>query len=137
MAILDEDKNPLPGDSRIHVKLQFFHVTKQRDWSQGIINSELGEVPCTFFLQRQRCKVSLYQDAHVPHIHTPQISLSEGKFHEYHRCSWLTHLANFYFLLIIAKSLSPLLCLFRIFDFGEMSLANLFSRPSTHLVADM
>lgn len=86
VEILDEDRNPLPGHSRIHVKLHFFHAKKQSDWSKGILNPELGEVPCTFFMQRQGCKVSLYQDAHVPHGGKPKFPLSGGRFHEYHRC---------------------------------------------------
>lgn len=86
VEILDEDMNPLQGNSRIHVTLQFFHVTKQKEWSQGIVSPELGEVPCTFFLQRQGCKVSLYQDAHVPRGFRPQIPLAGGRFHECHRC---------------------------------------------------
>ncbi|XP_041016446.1 phospholipase D alpha 1-like [Juglans microcarpa x Juglans regia] len=59
--ILDEDHNPI--QSRIHVKLQFLNVAQ--DWSQQIITPDFEGVPRTFFKQRQGCKVTLYQDAHV------------------------------------------------------------------------
>ncbi|EOY29486.1 Phospholipase D alpha 1 [Theobroma cacao] len=63
--ILDENRNPIPGGSKIHVQLQFFNVTQDRNWSQGISNPGFEGVPYTFFSQREGCKVTLYQDAHV------------------------------------------------------------------------
>lgn len=66
IEILDEDGSQIHGGSKIHVKLQFFNVTRDGTWSQGmnIPGGFLG-VPRTFFGQRQGCDVVLYQDAHV------------------------------------------------------------------------
>ncbi|KAL3844046.1 hypothetical protein ACJIZ3_001449 [Penstemon smallii] len=83
--ILDEDKNPIHGGSRIHVKLQYFHVTQESNWSQGIKSPSFGGVPYSFFRQRQGCKVSLYPDAHVPDDNITQFLKSEG-FYEPQRC---------------------------------------------------
>ncbi|KAF5456726.1 hypothetical protein F2P56_026173 [Juglans regia] len=62
--ILDENYNSI--HSRIHVKLQFFNVAQ--DWSQQMITPDFEGVPRTFFKQRQGCKVTLYQDAHVQDV---------------------------------------------------------------------
>ncbi|EXB67302.1 Phospholipase D alpha 1 [Morus notabilis] len=86
VEILDEDKNPIHGNSKIHVKLQFFDVTKDRNWGLGIRSLKFPGVPYTFFSQRQGCKVSLYQDAHVPDNFIPPIPLASGKNYEAHRC---------------------------------------------------
>ncbi|KAF9600104.1 hypothetical protein IFM89_003651 [Coptis chinensis] len=43
LDILDDDKNPVKGGARIHVKLQYFDVSKDRNWSSGIrVKSFLG-----------------------------------------------------------------------------------------------
>ncbi|CAK8574642.1 unnamed protein product [Lathyrus sativus] len=86
VEILDKEKNPIPEGSKIHVKLQYFDVTKDRSWARGIHSTKFPGVPYTFFSQRQGCKVSLYQDAHVPDNFVPKISLSGGKNYEPHRC---------------------------------------------------
>ncbi|XP_058728914.1 phospholipase D alpha 1 isoform X2 [Vicia villosa] len=86
VEILDEGKNPIPEGSKIHVKLQYFDVTKDPSWARGIHSTKFPGVPYTFFAQRQGCKVSLYQDAHVPDNFVPKISLSGGKNYEPHRC---------------------------------------------------
>lgn len=86
VEILDEAKNPIHGHSKIHVKLQFFDVTKDRNWGRGIRSLKFPGVPYTFFSQRQGCKVSLYQDAHVPDNFIPPIPLASGKNYEPHRC---------------------------------------------------
>ncbi|GAB4831716.1 Phospholipase D [Ancistrocladus abbreviatus] len=57
-----------------------------KNWSQGIKSPQFGGVPFTFFTQRQGCKVSLYQDAHVPDDFTPHFSLSGGKIYSPKRC---------------------------------------------------
>lgn len=84
--ILDEKKNPVHGEPKIHVKLQFFHVSKDRSWGQGIKSPKFPGVPFTFFSQRQGCRVSLFQDAHVPDKFIPKIPLAGGKYYEPHRC---------------------------------------------------
>lgn len=86
VPIVDGDKNPIHGDSKIHVKLQYFEVDRDRNWARGIRSSKFPGVPYTFFSQRQGCRVSLYQDAHVPDKFIPKIPLAGGKYYEPHRC---------------------------------------------------
>lgn len=86
VEILDEDKNPIEGDSKIHVKLQFFDVKKDSNWNMGIKGARYLGVPYTFYSQRRGCRVSLYQDAHVPDGFIPKIPLAGGKYYEPHRC---------------------------------------------------
>ncbi|KAL1812715.1 hypothetical protein ACET3Z_022780 [Daucus carota] len=86
VSILDKNKKPISKGSKIHVKLQFFDVTHDRNWARGIKSSKFPGVPYTFCSQRQGCRVSLYQDAHVPDNFVPKIPLSGGKFYEAHRC---------------------------------------------------
>uniref|UniRef100_Q70EW5 Phospholipase D alpha 1 n=1 Tax=Cynara cardunculus TaxID=4265 RepID=PLDA1_CYNCA len=86
IEIMDEDNNPTPAGSKIHVKLQYFDVTQDRNWDRGIKTGKYPGVPYTFFAQRQGCRVSLYQDAHVPDNFIPKISLAGGKYYEPHRC---------------------------------------------------
>ncbi|XWS20423.1 hypothetical protein CRYUN_Cryun31cG0099900 [Craigia yunnanensis] len=86
VEILDEDKNPLKSDAKIHVKLQYFDVTRDRNWDRGIVSQKFPGVPYTFYPQRQGCKVSLYQDAHIPDGFVPKIPLAGGKYYEPHRC---------------------------------------------------
>ncbi|KAL0429788.1 UNVERIFIED_CONTAM: Phospholipase D alpha 1 [Sesamum radiatum] len=86
VEILDEDKNPIPEGSKIHVKLQFFDITRDRNWAHGIQSTKNPGVPYTFFAQRTGCQVSLFQDAHVPDNFIPKIPLSGGKHYEPQRC---------------------------------------------------
>ncbi|KAG4979016.1 hypothetical protein JHK86_038490 [Glycine max] len=86
VEILDEHKNPIHGHSKIHVKLQYFDVSKDRNWALGIRSPKFPGVPYTFFSQRRGCKVSLYQDAHVPDNFVPKIQLSGGQTYQAHRC---------------------------------------------------
>ncbi|GMH22200.1 hypothetical protein Nepgr_024043 [Nepenthes gracilis] len=86
VEICDEDRNPLDKGSKIHVKLQFFDVTRECNWGRGIRSSKYPGVPYTFFPQRKGCKVSLYQDAHVPDKFIPKIPLYGDKYYEPNRC---------------------------------------------------
>ncbi|KAK6127968.1 hypothetical protein DH2020_038270 [Rehmannia glutinosa] len=86
VEILDEDKNPVTEGSKIHVQLQFFDVTRDRNFARGIKSAKYPGVPYTFYPQRTGCHVSLYQDAHVPEKFVPKIPLSGGKYYEPHRC---------------------------------------------------
>ncbi|KAJ9537141.1 hypothetical protein OSB04_029874 [Centaurea solstitialis] len=87
VEILDEDKkNPISAGSKFHVKLQYFDVSQDRNWNHGIKSGKYPGVPYTFFAQRQGCRVSLYQHAHVPDNFIPKIPLAGGKFYEPHRC---------------------------------------------------
>ncbi|KAK9130688.1 hypothetical protein Sjap_011175 [Stephania japonica] len=77
LEILDEDDHkPLHGRPMIHVKVQFFDARGDRNWGKGVKSPQFPGVPYTFFSQRQGCKVSLYQDAHVPDDFIPKIPLS-------------------------------------------------------------
>ncbi|KAM7258465.1 hypothetical protein ACFE04_014206 [Oxalis oulophora] len=85
IELLDEEKNPIHGDSKIHVKLQYFEVTDDRNWGQGVKSAKYPGVPFTYFSLRQGCRVSLYQDVHVPDNFVPKIPLAGGKYYEPHR----------------------------------------------------
>ncbi|KAK6927573.1 Phospholipase D/Transphosphatidylase [Dillenia turbinata] len=84
--ILDEDNQPIHGGSRIHIMLLFVPVTHDANWSQGIKTPDYEGVPCAFFNQREGCKVTLYQDAHVLSDFFPPIPLSGGNHYEPGRC---------------------------------------------------
>jgi phospholipase D1/2 len=85
LEVCDTDRQPI-GESKIHVKLQFFEATKDRNWARGVRSAKYPGVPYTFFSQRQGCNVRLYQDAHVPDNFIPNIPLADGKNYEPHRC---------------------------------------------------
>ncbi|KAH6825402.1 phospholipase D alpha 1 [Perilla frutescens var. hirtella] len=74
------------GDSKLHVKLHFYDVTRERCWSRGLKSPNFPGVPFTFFPQRRGCRVTLYQDAHVPDSFLPEIPLSGGKQYRPSRC---------------------------------------------------
>ncbi|CAL5444103.1 unnamed protein product [Camellia sinensis] len=84
VEILNEEKKPIR--SKLHVKLQYFDVTRDLNWAGGVRSSKFPGVPYAFFPQRQGCRVSLYQDAHLPDKFVPKIPLAGGKFYEPHRC---------------------------------------------------
>ncbi|KAL3618353.1 Phospholipase D [Castilleja foliolosa] len=86
IEILDEEKNPVTNGSKIHVQLQFFDVERDRNWARGIKCPKYPGVPYTFFSQRKGCRVSLFQDAHIPDKFVPKIPISGGRFYEPHRC---------------------------------------------------
>ncbi|KAJ4767966.1 Phospholipase D [Rhynchospora pubera] len=86
LEICDEKREPLSSGAKIHVKLQYFDVTKDRNWARGVRSGKYPGVPYTFFSQRQGCKVTLYQDAHVPDNFIPKIPLANGSDYEPHRC---------------------------------------------------
>ncbi|KAL9676437.1 hypothetical protein QQ045_004651 [Rhodiola kirilowii] len=86
LEILDEDRMPIQGTSRIHVKLQYFKVAVDKNWSKGIGSPQFEGVPHTYFNQRQGCRVTLYQDTHVSDDFTPRIHLSDGRYYEPRQC---------------------------------------------------
>ncbi|ONH98333.1 hypothetical protein PRUPE_7G243800 [Prunus persica] len=86
LKILDNNNKPLHGGSKIHVKLCFSSVNEDPNWSRGIRSPEFPGVPYTFFTQRNGCRVTLYQDAHVPDNFIPKIPLAGAKCYEPHRC---------------------------------------------------
>ncbi|KAF5196440.1 Phospholipase d alpha [Thalictrum thalictroides] len=85
LEILDVDRNPVHGGAKIHVKLQFVDITRDINWSRGI-NTEFQGVPHTFFKQREGCRVSLYQDAHITDNFIPEIPVSGREYYEPQRC---------------------------------------------------
>uniref|UniRef100_A0A0C9RUJ2 Phospholipase D n=1 Tax=Wollemia nobilis TaxID=56998 RepID=A0A0C9RUJ2_9CONI len=80
----DEHKQPVGG--RIHVKLQYFDVSRDRNWGRGIRTPKFPGVPYTFYTQRKGCKVTLYQDAHMPDKFMPRIPLAGGQVYQPHHC---------------------------------------------------
>ncbi|XP_030467231.1 phospholipase D alpha 1-like [Syzygium oleosum] len=85
VPIEDDDHRPIHGGARIHVRLQFSTAAQDSHWSRGILKPNFEGVPRTFFTQRQHCRVTLYQDAHVSDHFSPRIPLSVGQY-EPHRC---------------------------------------------------
>uniref|UniRef100_A0A7N1A809 C2 domain-containing protein n=1 Tax=Kalanchoe fedtschenkoi TaxID=63787 RepID=A0A7N1A809_KALFE len=87
VKILDKERNPF--GPKIHVKLQYFDVIKDRNWAQGVCSDKYPGVPFTFFSQRKGCKVSLYQDAHATDNFIPKKKknpLAGGQYYQPHRC---------------------------------------------------
>eukprot|EP00252_Welwitschia_mirabilis_P027753 TRINITY_DN961_c0_g1_i1.p1 TRINITY_DN961_c0_g1~~TRINITY_DN961_c0_g1_i1.p1 ORF type:complete len:812 (+),score=132.73 TRINITY_DN961_c0_g1_i1:264-2699(+) len=85
-SLLDENKEPVSGGGRVRVKLQYFDIGTDKNWSRGIRSRKYPGVPYTFFPQRKGCKVTLYNDAHMPDNFMPKISLSGGQLFQPHRC---------------------------------------------------
>ncbi|XP_020099255.1 phospholipase D alpha 1-like [Ananas comosus] len=88
LAICDEDRKPSEGGAKIHVRMQYLSVSKDltANWGKGISSPRYPGVPHTFFPQRRDCRVTLYQDAHVPNNFSPRIPLGGGRYYEPHRC---------------------------------------------------
>lgn len=86
LPILDHRGKPIRGSPRLHVRLHFFHVTRERCWSRGLKSPNFPGVPYTFFPQRKGCSVTLYHDAHVSDSFLPKIPLAGGKFYRPRRC---------------------------------------------------
>lgn len=86
LEILNNDRKPIDGNPKIHVKLQFFDVVRERSYARGLSSPNFPGVPYTFFSQRKGCRVTLYQDAHVPDAFIPKIPLSGGKVYQPQRC---------------------------------------------------
>ncbi|KVH93783.1 phospholipase D alpha 1-like isoform X1 [Cynara cardunculus var. scolymus] len=86
LEIVDDRGKKVHGHPKVHVKVQFFEVVQECQWSRGIQSEKFPGVPFTFFPQRNGCKVTLYQDAHLPGNFTPRIPLCGGKYYEPHGC---------------------------------------------------
>ncbi|KAM0851974.1 hypothetical protein ACQ4PT_052093 [Festuca glaucescens] len=56
LEVCDNDRQPI-GESKIHVKLQYFDITKDRNWARGVRSAKYPGVPYTFFSQRQGCNM--------------------------------------------------------------------------------
>ncbi|GJN05675.1 hypothetical protein PR202_ga23326 [Eleusine coracana subsp. coracana] len=66
LEICDDNREPI-GESKIHVKLQYFDVAKDRNWARVSVAPSI-------------------LDAHVPDNFIPKIPLADGKDYEPHRC---------------------------------------------------
>ncbi|KAL5199966.1 hypothetical protein ABZP36_021169 [Zizania latifolia] len=87
LDILGEDKQKLPHEPTIHVRLQFRDVAADgKGWGGGVGDVEYPGVPCTYFDQHPGCRVTLYQDAHVPDTIAPTIALAGGEHYQPGRC---------------------------------------------------
>jgi len=73
--ILDVDRRPIQGGSKIHVQIRFSDVKNDPNWSQGLKSPGFQGVPHTFFKQNNGCQITLYQDAHVLDGSVPYIPL--------------------------------------------------------------
>ncbi|XP_010541603.1 PREDICTED: phospholipase D alpha 3 [Tarenaya hassleriana] len=86
LDILDENKAPIQGGSKIHVRVKFIPLTRDPGWNKGISVPEFRGVSNAFFNQREGCRVTLYQDAHVLGDF-PEITLAGGQvIYKHHRC---------------------------------------------------
>ncbi|MED6111381.1 Phospholipase D [Stylosanthes scabra] len=79
LQILNKKHKPLRAKPRFHVRLQFFNVTKDVNWSQGIKSVDFAGLTHSYFPQRTGCRVTLYQDTHIPNTFFPEILLSKGR----------------------------------------------------------
>ncbi|TVU45631.1 hypothetical protein EJB05_05122 [Eragrostis curvula] len=86
LDILDEGRKPLLNGPKIHVKVSFTAVADDPQWGSGVGGAQFPGVPKTFFKQRQGCRMTLYQDAHVPDSFKPAIQLAGGRPYEPRRC---------------------------------------------------
>ncbi|KAM7260475.1 hypothetical protein ACFE04_016216 [Oxalis oulophora] len=88
VEIVDESRNPIPGHSKIYVSIKYTSVLNDPDirWGKGIPGQQFTGVPNTYFKQKEHCRVTLYQDAHVADNFNPRIPLSGGKYYEPHKC---------------------------------------------------
>ncbi|TVU17310.1 hypothetical protein EJB05_33334 [Eragrostis curvula] len=87
LPLHDDDEGGGEEHGKVHVKLQYFDISKDHAWGRGVRSGKYPGVPYTFFSQRQGCRVTLYQDAHVPDGFVPRIPLDSGRpYYEAHRC---------------------------------------------------
>ncbi|EPS60466.1 hypothetical protein M569_14336, partial [Genlisea aurea] len=86
LPILNSDHKAIHGNPKIHVKLQFFDVARERCWSRGIKSPNFPGVPYTFFPQRKGCRITLYQDSHSLETFVPPVKLAGGRNYRVHHC---------------------------------------------------
>ncbi|KAG0562618.1 hypothetical protein KC19_9G160000 [Ceratodon purpureus] len=78
--------NEKAGNSEIRFRLQFFQASHDPHWGLGISDPRYPGVPYCYFPQREGCKVTLYQDAHMEDGFLPPIYLSGGAQRQPTRC---------------------------------------------------
>jgi phospholipase D1/2 len=89
LEVVDEGMVPLLHGPKIHVRVSFTAVAADPQWGRGVAGvPQFAGVPKTFFKQQQGCRVTLYQDAHVPDAFKPEpaIQLAGGRTYEPPRC---------------------------------------------------
>lgn len=84
--LCNNDGNPLKGGASIHLRMQYYDISADPFVGRGVVNKKYPGVPYTYFRQWTGCKVTLYQDAHVPNSFAPKIYLGNGKEYEQRRC---------------------------------------------------
>ncbi len=82
----DSSEEQLLGDSRIRFSLRFSEVSRDPNWSSGIKSSRYLGVPYCYFPQRTGCKVTLYQDSHMPDGFLPRIYQTSNTVRQPTRC---------------------------------------------------
>ncbi|KAK3130776.1 hypothetical protein QOZ80_6BG0497970 [Eleusine coracana subsp. coracana] len=81
LDVVDASRRPLPHRAKIRVRLLFRDVAAdpRGGWGRGVGGARYPGVPYTFFSQRPGCRVTLYQDAHVPDAFAPRVPLAGGR----------------------------------------------------------
>lgn len=85
-----DGRKPLEqGLTELHVRVKYVAVDRdpQQNWGKGIADLAFPGVPRVFFPQWHGCRVTLYQDAHVPDGLIPRIPIAGPRqFYEPRRC---------------------------------------------------
>ncbi|MCO5603712.1 hypothetical protein L7F22_057863 [Adiantum nelumboides] len=84
--LTSENGEPLKAGGKVHLRMQYFDISSNPFVGKGVVDGRYPGVPYTFFRQWKGCKVTLYQDAHVPNDFQPKIYLSNGNLYEQQRC---------------------------------------------------
>ncbi|KAJ7297149.1 hypothetical protein O6H91_Y077100 [Diphasiastrum complanatum] len=82
-----DNGSKVKGGAKVHFYLRFFPVTLDPYWGRGITDGfEFAGVPFTYFKQHTGCRLTLYQDTHMPDNFLPPIYLSGGAIYQPTRC---------------------------------------------------
>ncbi|BFI07992.1 phospholipase D1/2 [Marchantia polymorpha subsp. ruderalis] len=74
------------GEGKVRFCIRFYAAVDDPQWSRGIRDPRYDGVPYTFFPQRRGCRVTLYQDAHMPDGFLEKISLADGRIKQPTHC---------------------------------------------------
>ena len=83
--LLNRDDKPCKQGAELQISLTYWPVDRDPMYRYGVGMDHRG-VPNTYFPLRRGCRLTLYQDAHVPHGLQPQIQLAGGKKFEPRSC---------------------------------------------------
>ncbi|KAH7431902.1 hypothetical protein KP509_08G072300 [Ceratopteris richardii] len=84
--LTNEHDDPHPKGAKVHLRMQYFDISNDPFLGKGVVGGSFPGVPYTFFRQWKGCKVTLYQDAHVPNDFNPKIYLGDGRQYQQQRC---------------------------------------------------